>query len=300
MAGRTPLAGGSVSDSGKAAEVGLSSHDPMTDHCNKCGAEKPAAMFARKGECKDCKKTRMKEWRRKNQTAMSDKAADYREKNKEAIKARRAAQYLKNKEAILERNRAWRETNPEKAAEVARNHYQKQKEARALLPTKPRKKPPPRPKKPEPSPEEKQQAIDRRNAKAREYYYKNKTEINMRSGGSFRRRARRFGAYYETVKALTIFERDKWTCQICKIKTPKSHRGKKLATSPELDHIIPLARGGPHTHDNLQCLCRKCNGSKSDKTMGQLGLFAKNHYEKSKRIPRKRKGSTTEAHPSPR
>ena len=37
--------------------------------------------------------------------------------------------------------------------------------------------------------------------------------------------------------------------------------------SLELDHIIPLSKGGKHTRSNVQPLCRTCNASKSDKTI---------------------------------
>jgi 5-methylcytosine-specific restriction endonuclease McrA len=33
-------------------------------------------------------------------------------------------------------------------------------------------------------------------------------------------------------------------------------------STPELDHIIPLARGGPHTVENLTPSCQFCNRSK--------------------------------------
>ena len=33
----------------------------------------------------------------------------------------------------------------------------------------------------------------------------------------------------------------------------------------EIDHIIPVSKGGCTVEDNLQTLCWKCNRSKSDK-----------------------------------
>lgn len=33
-------------------------------------------------------------------------------------------------------------------------------------------------------------------------------------------------------------------------------------TTPQIDHILPLALGGPNTDDNVQLLCRPCNSSK--------------------------------------
>ena len=69
-----------------------------------------------------------------------------------------------------------------------------------------------------------------------------------------------------------VLERDGWRCRLCGVRTPKGHRGKNLPSSPELDHIVPLSKGGEHTPWNTQCLCRKCNRSKSDKAIGQLAL----------------------------
>lgn len=71
-----------------------------------------------------------------------------------------------------------------------------------------------------------------------------------------------------------IFNRDGWLCQICGIKTPESLRGTYKPNAPELDHIIPVSKGGAHHPSNCQTSCRSCNGKKSDGVpMGQKGLF---------------------------
>ncbi|MCC2547705.1 HNH endonuclease [Hymenobacter sp. BT175] len=87
-----------------------------------------------------------------------------------------------------------------------------------------------------------------------------------------RRRARHFGVFYTPINVLTVFDRDKWTCQLCGIKTPKSKRGTMEPNAPELDHILPLSKGGTHEYHNVQCACRQCNSIKGDKAIGQLQM----------------------------
>lgn len=57
-----------------------------------------------------------------------------------------------------------------------------------------------------------------------------------------------------------ILERDNYTCQLC---------GISLENEPhlllEVDHIIPISKGGKTVESNLQTLCWKCNRSKSNK-----------------------------------
>jgi 5-methylcytosine-specific restriction endonuclease McrA len=57
-----------------------------------------------------------------------------------------------------------------------------------------------------------------------------------------------------------IKQRDKYTCQICKISTDKEPH-----LLIEVDHIKPVSKGGLSTEENLQALCWKCNRTKSNK-----------------------------------
>lgn len=56
-----------------------------------------------------------------------------------------------------------------------------------------------------------------------------------------------------------IFIRDKYECQYC---------GSKEEL--EIDHIIPLSKGGNNDDSNLITACHKCNNLKSDKTLKEF------------------------------
>lgn len=57
-----------------------------------------------------------------------------------------------------------------------------------------------------------------------------------------------------------IKERDDYTCRNCGNST---HKEPNLLL--EIDHIVPVAKGGTTVESNLQTLCWKCNRSKGDK-----------------------------------
>lgn len=59
-----------------------------------------------------------------------------------------------------------------------------------------------------------------------------------------------------------IKERDDYTCQMCGIS---AHTTENLLL--EIDHIMPLAKGGITSEDNLQTLCWKCNRSKGSRIL---------------------------------
>lgn len=87
-----------------------------------------------------------------------------------------------------------------------------------------------------------------------------------------RRRARLRGVRAEAINPIAVFERDRWICHLCGVKTKRRLRGTVDPLAPELEHIVPIALGGSHTLGNVACSCRACNSAKGARVIGQLGL----------------------------
>lgn len=134
--------------------------------------------------------------------------------------------------------RRYRERNTDKIAAYERSYYEKNK--------------------------------DKLNAYQRIYHERNKDKIAIRARNyrsshmaqarvrdQNRRARKRLGAGSaspDIISRLLCLQRGKCVC--CR---------RKLAAGNHLDHVIPLALGGPHTDDNLQLLCPNCNRKKRAK-----------------------------------
>ena len=94
-----------------------------------------------------------------------------------------------------------------------------------------------------------------------------------------RRSGRKRRALGVVVRRL-VYERDGFTCQICGVETldPRlagrervmGGRTVRVLTQSEVDrirevdHVVPLARGGTDELENLQVACHRCNRLKGD------------------------------------
>lgn len=80
---------------------------------------------------------------------------------------------------------------------------------------------------------------------------------------------RRIGRSVPRSIMLKVVRRDGQVCAQCRTVVADDQI--------EFDHIIPVARGGPTTVENLRILCRACNRRKSDALADLLhdGIFAK-------------------------
>jgi hypothetical protein len=63
---------------------------------------------------------------------------------------------------------------------------------------------------------------------------------------------------WKKIRAFVI-ERDGGICQYCGAEAAK----------PDVDHVLPLSRGGSNREDNLVTACPTCNRSKNAKTVAE-------------------------------
>jgi len=82
-----------------------------------------------------------------------------------------------------------------------------------------------------------------------------------------KRRALVRDAFIEIVDRVVVYERDRGVCGICKKPVERDSKW-------EVDHVIPLSKGGAHSYDNVQLSHRSCNRIKRAVVpLGQPTLF---------------------------
>ena len=94
-----------------------------------------------------------------------------------------------------------------------------------------------------------------------------KASKRNKPNANYRKRARKYGCVYEKgITRLGVVKRDNYICAICgKVCNPNDKRWGTFGPDyPTLDHIIPLAKGGSHSWNNVQCACGECNSYKRD------------------------------------
>lgn len=79
------------------------------------------------------------------------------------------------------------------------------------------------------------------------------------------------GSDREPINARLVFERDQWTCGICRKPISRTLKSPD-PRSVSIDHILPLSHGGPHTYSNVQAAHLGCNIWKSNVLPAQLPM----------------------------
>lgn len=83
-----------------------------------------------------------------------------------------------------------------------------------------------------------------------------KVRMGLPPGRSLKKRMEYYGQEFKKIDPIDIFNRDNWTCHVCNKKLDKSKRGTRGKDAVEIDHVIPISKGGLHTEDNLKWIVR--------------------------------------------
>jgi 5-methylcytosine-specific restriction endonuclease McrA len=103
------------------------------------------------------------------------------------------------------------------------------------------------------------------NKKCKDSYY-HSHHPERKAAVNLMRRKRLAEESAKNIERTIIFERDNWTCQICKgaVNKELKHPHPLSAT---IDHIIPFAEGGKHEPSNIQLAHLICNQRKGKKVI---------------------------------
>lgn len=163
------------------------------------------------------------------------RSKEWRAAHPEYLKEYLADYYAANRDHLKARAKAWSAANPEQkrandASWAARNRAHKKARDRAYWHADP----------------------ERSRLSHARWYVNNK---HIAKAAADRRRARKYGAGYEPVDLEALLLEHGMVCHICKGDIVNK-------AGLHFDHVIPLAKGGPHAASNIRPAHAKCNLSK--------------------------------------
>ena len=211
----------------------------LTKICSKCKAEKPLDEFYRKSnstddyisQCKDCIIIKQKQYYKNHTKERLLFQSKYWAVHIEEKATYQKQYYLAHREEGLIYRKKYYQDHKKESAQYRKDH--------------------------------KKEIAER----DKQYRY-TAAGRNAHNKKSHKRRALIASASIEDVNPIEIFERDDFRCQLCGIKTSLDY-GRYHSKRSELDHVIPLSKGGEHSPQNTQCLCRHCNAIKSSNIIGK-------------------------------
>jgi 5-methylcytosine-specific restriction endonuclease McrA len=230
--------------------------------CSQCKEWKVYEKFGIKNSEKDGHRASCKECQKRYKQANKDRITKYQkeyfQKNKENAREYYRKYYHSNKEKygkyrskeiISERNKRYYRATAEKHAEWSKEYYRVNKEKIIKYQQEYQSKP------------ENRKKISERVRKYSQTEKGKATAYKKR----IKRRSSEHHVKFTPHDRSQLLERDNWTCQLCGIKVHDESKGNwNTPNKCNIDHIIPISKGGNSTPDNLQILCRTCNLSKSD------------------------------------
>lgn len=212
--------------------------------CAACGAA--PRMSQRVARCADCQRAYRRSLYLDNREKILARNRAYQKSH--SPNTRNRAYYLAHREELCAKSKAYREAHKEEQRAKKQAYlkaHRREVAAQQLAWV-------------EANPEKFKQIRNAAVAKYRQKHPHLHAEIQAR------RSARKRGATVEPVNRQAIIERDKSICYLCSRKLEKHEI--------TIDHVIPLARSGPHSAANLRVACGPCNFKKQTKLLHELPL----------------------------
>ena len=227
--------------------------------CPTCGTLKALNEFCRSRngkqginwQCKAC----AKEAYQQNKRKYEETRKTYKECNKDKLKAYQGLYRETHKDETKQYGKQYRENNRQKIKERQKRYYQEMAQVVKV--------------------NAKQQYEEKKDEiKALHVVYRKTSKgAEVVRKATAKRRAIKQKSKIEDFTHKAIFERDNYKCQLCGKKTRPEY-SQYHPSYPNLDHIVPLFKGGDHTKLNTQCVCKQCNAIKGAEGKGdQLRMF---------------------------
>jgi 5-methylcytosine-specific restriction endonuclease McrA len=218
-----------------------------TRRCSKCRHDLDTSNFAKtrstkdgfQSWCKDCRRA----YYQANRERIKAQTSTYQKTNVENVRAYHRAYRDRNRErdraAVRARSKAWYEANKERALTRSRLVVLANPERTRAI----------------------GRAYYRRNVESRRAntrrYFREHPEKNRELAS--RRRAREREAFIDQVNYEAIWLRDSGICHLC--------GGAVERSACHFDHVIPLAKGGAHSMENIKVAHARCNLRKGSKVL---------------------------------
>lgn len=157
---------------------------------------------------------------------------EYIENNRHRIRETAREYREKNRDKLLEGMKQWHADNREREKEYSRKRYRENPKVRE---------------------------------KAREYKRKNRHKYTAAEN---KRRAAKFKAFVEDVNLVGLVKKKGFNCGVCGRLAFPTIENRYHPLRAQVDHIIPLSKGGEHSYANCQITHASCNAQKLDMLEG--------------------------------
>lgn len=226
---------------------------PPSKICSRCGVEKPAEQFTPvkgrksglKSYCKECSNAQLRDRYRADPESEKLRHKEDYDRNREARLETGRAYKVANKETLREKRKVYLEANKDAVSESFKAWYAKNRESQI--------------------------------AKAMKWHYDNfeRSIQNIKANNAVRKsRKRASGGKMTSREWREILNYFNYCCAYCLRHSDEVGR-------LELDHMMPVSRGGTADASNMVPACRSCNSSKLNRTPMEF-LSYKCKYRKPK------------------